>query len=456
MMSSKAVGAGAFVLLGAALFTIALFMIGERRMLFTSRYTVYTEYSRLGQLETGAVVRVSGIDAGEVTEIEIPDSPSQPFRVRMEVREDVRQLVRADSVATPQTEGLVGSIFVNIAAGTEGAPIVEDGGTIRGQDPFQIADLLQQASASVALITETVDALRGDAERAVQEIAATAEETHALVEDLRPDILAMAANGNRITADTSQIIASINEGRGTIGKLVNDDALYDEVRRIAEEARGVMVNVRAASDEARGAIADFRSPDGATQGLMADMRVTLAQAREATGDLADNMEAMKRNFLLRGFFNRRGYFDLDDISPMDYRSGVLENGRRKAMRIWLSSAFLFERLPDGREVLSAGGRARIASAMATYLRYVPANPIVVEGYATEGSVSDQFQRSRARASLVREHVLNQYELAPQHTGYIALAADAPGSPADDRWDGVAITLFLDREALQFAPQPATP
>ena len=60
------------------------------------------------------------------------------------------------------------------------------------------------------------------------------------------------------------------------------------------------------------------------------MQMTLTHAREATSDLADNMEALKRNFLLRGYFNRRGYFDLDDISPADYRDGVLENGKRKA------------------------------------------------------------------------------------------------------------------------------
>jgi hypothetical protein len=92
---------------------------------------------------------------------------------------------------------------------------------------------------------------------------------------------------------------------------------------------------------------------------MGDMRVTLSQAREATADLADNMEAMKHNFLLRGFFNRRGYFDLDAISPADYRKGVLENGKRKAMRIWLGADVLFAPGPDGTEVLTDGGRARL-------------------------------------------------------------------------------------------------
>jgi len=183
------------------------------------------------------------------------------------------------------------------------------------------------------------------------------------------------------------------------------------------------------------------------------VRVTLDQAREATADLADNMEAMKHNFLLRGFFNRRGYYDLDAISPVEYRNGVLENGKRKAMRIWLGAPVLFSQMPDGTEVLTPEGRERIDSAMATYLKYVPANPIVVEGYATAGTVGERYSLARARAAIVREYVLGRYQLMPQNTGFIALDA-AQESPSGDRWDGVAITLFLQREALQFVDQRA--
>ena len=62
MNTSRLVGAGTFVVLGVVLFTAALFMIGERRNLFQKRFTVYTEYATLGQLDTGAIVRVSGLD----------------------------------------------------------------------------------------------------------------------------------------------------------------------------------------------------------------------------------------------------------------------------------------------------------------------------------------------------------------------------------------------------------
>jgi phospholipid/cholesterol/gamma-HCH transport system substrate-binding protein len=455
MNSAKVVGAGAFIVIGALLFTAALFMIGARRMLFEERFPIYTEFATLGQLETGAIVRVSGMDAGEVTEIQIPGSPAGRFRVKMELRKDLHQLIRTDSVAATQTEGLVGAIFVNIGGGTEQAPQVPEAGTIPSREPFLLSDLMQQASETITMVNDTVVVLRVDIERAVEQLALTAEDAHALIEDIRPDIAAIAKNGNRIAGDTQQIIASINEGKGTIGKLVNDDTLYQRAREIADEAKTVMANVREVSNEARRAISDFRSADGPAQGLMADMRVTLTQAREASADLADNMEAMKHNFLLRGFFNRRGYFDLDDISPAQYRTGVLENGRRKAMRIWLSSDVLFEAGPEGTEALTADGRARLDSAMATYLRYVPSNPLVIEGYATQGTVGERFRHGRIRAGIVREYLMGRYDLLAQNTGYISLAEDAQGSPSGERWDGVAVTLFLDRDQLQFGDQQAS-
>jgi phospholipid/cholesterol/gamma-HCH transport system substrate-binding protein len=453
MTSKKLVGAGAFVVIGALLFTVVLFMIGERRNLFADRFTVYTEYATVGQLQTGAIVRVSGLDAGEVTELQVPSMPSQKFRVKMLIREDLHHLIRTDSLATTQTEGLVGAVFVNIGGGTDQAPVVREGGTIPSREPFLISDLLQQASDTVSLVNETVTDLRGDLETAVKQIALTSEDAHALLEDIRPDLSAIARSGAKISADTQNLVASINSGQGTIGKLIKDDTLYQRAREIADQAQVVMTNVRQVTEEARKAIADVRSSDGPAQGLMSDMRSTLTQAREATADLADNMEALKHNFLLRGFFNRRGYFDLDAISPAEYQKGVLENGKRKAMRIWLGAPVLFTAGANGVETLTPDGRARVESAMATFLKYLPVNPIVVEGYATAGALGDRYSTGKTRAALVREYILGRYQLTPQSTGYIALTDTPAESPTGDRFDGVAITLFLDRDALQFAGQP---
>jgi phospholipid/cholesterol/gamma-HCH transport system substrate-binding protein len=277
----------------------------------------------------------------------------------------------------------------------------------------------------------------------------TAEDAQAMVKEIRPQIEEMARNGSKISQDASEMVASVNEGKGTIGKLINDPALYERAKDIADQAQGVVVNLRQVTDEARRAIVDIRSKDGPAQGMLAEMRTTIGQAREATADLADNMEAMKHNFLLRGFFNKRGYYDLESISPAEYRTGVLESGKRKAMRIWLKSSVLFKTESDGSESLTDDGRVRINSAMATYLKYLPSNPIVIEGYAPAPTVAERFQISRRRAAMVRAYVLSSYDLPPQNAGFIGLGEEAPGSPESDRWDGVSLTLFLDREALQF-------
>jgi len=64
--ATRLVGVGVFVIVGVLLFTIALFMIGDRQMAFARRFTLYTEFSRVTDLQPGAIVRVSGAKGGEV------------------------------------------------------------------------------------------------------------------------------------------------------------------------------------------------------------------------------------------------------------------------------------------------------------------------------------------------------------------------------------------------------
>ena len=135
-------------------------------------------------------------------------------------------------------------MFVNIVPGTDQAPIVPDEGTIPGRDPFLMADLLQQASDTITLVNDTVQSLRGDITKAVEQVALTAEDAHALLEDIRPDITNIAQNASRISGDTQQVIERIRSGEGTIGKLINDDELYRRATEIATEAKSVMQEVK--------------------------------------------------------------------------------------------------------------------------------------------------------------------------------------------------------------------
>jgi hypothetical protein len=114
---------------------------------------------------------VSGLDAGEVDRAGDPRSPSQKFRVKMQVREDLHHLIRTDSLATTQTEGSGRRrVRQHRWRHRQARAIVAEGGTIPSREPFLFSDLMQQASDTVTLLNQTVCRLSGEIDTAIKEV----------------------------------------------------------------------------------------------------------------------------------------------------------------------------------------------------------------------------------------------------------------------------------------------
>lgn len=449
MARNRLVYVGAFVIFGALLFGVGLFFIGSRRMLFDHTFEAYAEFANVAGLQNGAIVRVAGMDAGEVDQIQVPARPSARFRVRLRLREDLHQLIRVDSVATIQTDGLVGNKYVQVDAGTDQAAVVPSKGTMQSREPFDLGEMLDRMSKTIDLVTKTITDVKGGVEEALASVTATAKEAQGLLNDVGSDARSIMASSKKVTADLNTIIAGIREGRGSVGKLLNDDALYVKVRNITSEAEKTVANLREASEQAKGAVADFRGDHGPLKGVTGDLQQTLASAKDAMADLAENTEALKRSFFFRGFFNKRGYFDLKDVTVQQYRQGALESADRKVLRIWIGAPVLFERDANGQERLTDAGRGRVESAMSQFLRYPRNSPLVVEGYAREQPTNDaRFLLSRSRAALVRDHLVATFGLDPNYVATMPMGREASGSPDGSSWDGVALAIFLEPSALQ--------
>src|SRR5262245_29650837 len=99
MSASSKMALGVFLVVGLLLFGAGLFWIGDRRQLFNESIDLYTEFANISALQRGAKVRVSGLDAGEVLDIQIPPNPGAKFRVRFRTLADFRTILRTDSVA---------------------------------------------------------------------------------------------------------------------------------------------------------------------------------------------------------------------------------------------------------------------------------------------------------------------------------------------------------------------
>jgi phospholipid/cholesterol/gamma-HCH transport system substrate-binding protein len=448
MARNRLVSVGAFVIGGVLLFAVGLFLIGSRRMLFDRTFEAYAEFANIGGLQNGATVRVAGMGAGEVDEIHVPASPSGRFRVRLRLREDLHQLIRVDSVATIQTDGLVGNKYVQVDAGTDKSPIVASGGTMQSREPFDLAAMLDRMNKTIDLVTSTIVEVKGGLEDALNSVMETAHVAQDLMVDVGKDARLIMASAQKAAADMNLMISGLREGRGSVGKLLTDDAFYERVKSIAAEAEKTVANLREASIQAKGAVADLRGDNGPLKGITGDLQQTLASAKDAMADLAENTEALKRSFFFRGFFNKRGYFDLKDLSVQQYREGALETRDTRVLRIWIGTPVLFERDAGGHERLSEAGKVRVDSTMSQFLKYPRNSPLVVEGYARPPATRDeQFLLSRTRASLVRDYLVAKFGLDPNYVGTMPMGSEATDSPAGGDWDGVAVAMFVATAAL---------
>jgi phospholipid/cholesterol/gamma-HCH transport system substrate-binding protein len=233
---------GAFIIATLVILAAGIFIIGDRQYLFTSTYRLKTQFSTVVGLDTGAEVRVGGVHSGSVRAIELPNKPTDKITVLMDLQRSTHDIVKQDSVAAIQTEGLLGNEYISISFGSAQGLNVKDGDTIASQPPLVIADLIKKTDAILDSSQGAID------------------------------------NATVATANLKSITAKIDQGQGTIGALINDKKMYIEL-------------------------------DQATVG----MRDTMNHAQVGITDFQENMEALKKNFLLRAYFKNRGYEDSSDL-----------------------------------------------------------------------------------------------------------------------------------------------
>jgi phospholipid/cholesterol/gamma-HCH transport system substrate-binding protein len=212
---------------------------------------------------------------------------------------------------------------------------------------------------------------------------------------------------------------------------------FDETIAVVKSAAS---NVDVSTRQIRQTIEEASAPDenGATPGI--NIRESLSNASTATANVADGTEALKHNFLLRGFFLHRGYYDLTDISGDKYRQDRLFTNQANH-RVWLAGAELFQQNSNGEEVLSAHGKTILANALAQYGESVVGSPIVIEGYSEADGPANQLALSRGRAVVAREYLLNHFRLNSGNLGAVSLMNLPPSGFGHSTWDGLCIVVL---------------
>src|SRR5262249_38060113 len=171
----------------------------------------------------------------------------------------------------------------------------------------------------------------------------------------------------------------------------------------------------------------------------ANIRESLTNANAATANLAEVTEAAKHNFFLRGFFKKRGYYNLADISPEKYRRDRAFASRTQH-RVWLSGSELFQNGSNGKEELSPNGKELLNDTLTRYGDSIVESPIVIEGY-WNGVPADQLRFSRSRAIVVRQYLQTRFQLDTRNVGIVPMKNSPLEGTGHSKWDGICVVVL---------------
>ena len=216
--SSFKVRLGMFIAVGLALFVLTIFIIGKKKNLFNPVFKLSATFYSISGLQVGNNIRFSGINVGTVDNIKIINDST--VRVDMLIKKDVQQFIRQDCEAAIGSEGIIGDRLLIITQGSSDAPMVKDGQQLASTEPV---------------------------------------ETDAIMASLKVS----AWNAEIITGQMAEIMTKINNGNGTLGRLIEDSTIAENINQ------------------------------------------TIANLKKSSKGLDENMEAAKHNFLLKGYFNKK-------------------------------------------------------------------------------------------------------------------------------------------------------
>lgn len=452
MSARKKILVGVFIVGAVLLFAAGLFLIGSRKQIFGRHFVAYADFDNIDTLTTGAKVRVSGMDAGEVTQITVPSGPSSNFRLQLKVDEKFRPIVRLDSVASIETEGMVGNKYVNIAKGSQNSPDYSAGATLPSREPVEMGDLMREGATIAKSANATINDLRKRSDTAIRHVTALVTHVDDTVLASQKDVKAITANGANVAENANGIVSSIREGEGAAGKLLMDKSVASDVTATIANAKDASGEVKQASKQVDQASEKVNATTGQIDQAVTTMlkgsgngestavaiRDTVEGADRAATNISDDTDALKHNFFLRGFFHRRGFYDLDELTPQKYAS--TEFVKKPRLRVWVPARGVF----DNRQELSKEGQSIVNAEMAQLVRYLPNNPIMIEGYSSQGGSDEQYTSSRQRALAVEKYLETSFHIDPKFIGIIPLGDRPPARSGKESWDGVCLVLVLSR------------
>ncbi|HBF11799.1 MAG TPA: hypothetical protein DDW49_00155 [Deltaproteobacteria bacterium] len=222
---------GAFVGMGLLLFMVIMFMLGGEKKLFDPQYYLYCQFEDISGIRSGAQVSLAGIIVGSVANIEVnPDAAVNKITLKLMISKRYQDRIRQDSMANTVTQGLLGDKVVLITMGNPEKPALKEGEFIPTLKPVDFGKVVQKGDETLVRVNSIL-----------KEIETGKGLVHEIIYDPKgekivDDVDELSQNLNVASKDFGEILGKINRGEGTLGALVNDASVFNDIKTLLGKA----------------------------------------------------------------------------------------------------------------------------------------------------------------------------------------------------------------------------
>jgi len=310
---SEKIKLGVFVITGLTLFILVVYFIGNKQKMFGSTDHLTAVFTNVNGLQLGNNVRYAGINIGTVRGIEMINDST--INVDMIIDESMFQNIKKDALASIGSDGLVGSMVINITPGKGDQPHIEAGDVIQSVNRIRTDDMLNTLSVTnknAALLTADLLKITKEITEGKGSLGTLLNDT-IMASDLKQTMnyLKVTTKGTTETVNNlNKTVAALSDKNSVIGVL-SDPATAKKVSTIvnnldqsSQEINKVVANLNAT-------ISNIKNGNGAINYLSNDPTLvkkidsTMTNLNKATILLNEDLEAMKHSFLLRGYFKKQ-------------------------------------------------------------------------------------------------------------------------------------------------------
>ncbi len=315
---------GVFVFAGLIVMMFSFYMIGNNTSMFGSSFKLKARFNNLNGLMEGNNVLFSGIQAGTVKSIEIINDTT--IEVTMLIDSKVKSFIHTNAEAAIGTEGLMGNKVINIQPVKVNSPLVTNGDLLIAQKLTSMDAMLQTLSKTNNNIATLSEALKNTVLRldtsAIFNVLNDKNTGISLMSSLK-NINDASNNVSKMTGGLNQLVIQIKQGKGAAGLLLTDTSFSDNLKMSLVKLRSASDNANKMSMQlnniATNVNRDLGYGKGPLHALLSDSLITqrlntsIYNVQKGTNGFNQIVEALKHNFLVRGYFKAQAKKKADSL-----------------------------------------------------------------------------------------------------------------------------------------------